>query len=208
MSYDYLFLKNTIEAALMVAGEPLDLERLLSLFSEFDNIRKEQINTVIKELQNDYQDKALELVELATGFAIRVKEEFTPRIARLWQEKPHKPSRAFMETLAIIAYRQPITRAEIEEIRGVSVSSNIIKALLEKAWIKVVGHRDLPGKPSLFATTKIFLDHFSLKSLADLPVLIEPSVVDERIESLNDLKIEAEIEAPAPELLDESMEVV
>lgn len=171
MTVDVNVLKNTLEAALMSAGEPLGLDRLRQLFIEYDGLKKADIIQALDSLNQEYQTRALELAELASGYVIRVRAEYMPRLTKLWQERPQKPSRAFMETLAIIAYRQPITRAEIEDIRGVAVSSGIIKNLLEREWITLVGYRDLPGKPGLYATTKHFLDHFSLKSLEELPPL-------------------------------------
>ncbi len=167
--------KNIIEAALMVASQPLNLTRLLYLFEEDKSFELERsdIRAAVEELQQDYLERGIELVEVASGYRIQAKEDYSEWVNRLFDERPPRYSRALLETLAIIAYRQPITRAEIEEIRGVSVSSTIVKTLQEREWIKVVGQRDVPGKPSLLATTKLFLDYFNLKKLSDLPALAD-----------------------------------
>ena len=165
-------LKNIIEAALMTYDEPLSLNQLLALFEQ-DDIRpeKEDIRSVLEALQEDYEERGIELKEVSSGFRFQARSDYAIWINRLFQERPQRYSRAFMETLAIIAYRQPVTRSEIEDIRGVSVNSNIIKSLQEREWIRVVGHRDVPGKPELLATTKEFLDYFNLKRLSELPPL-------------------------------------
>lgn len=190
---DTIPFKNIVEAALMAAGEPLPLERLQLLFDEHERPDKNHLKAIIEELFHDYQDRGLELAELASGYAIRVRQDYAPWVARLWEEKPQRHTRAFLETLALIAYRQPITRAEIEKVRGVTVSSNIIKTLLDRGWIKIVGYRDLPGKPGLYATTKIFLDYFSLKSLSDLPALDEILDLDKAANQL-ELALKGEVE--------------
>jgi segregation and condensation protein B len=173
-------IKLIVEGALLAAGEPVSLERLRDLFTEEGENQPTlaSLRTALDELAIDYQDRSLAIRELASGFCFQVKPEFAPWIKRLWQERTPRYSRALLETLAVIAYRQPVTRAEIEDIRGVSVSSNIIKTLLEREWIRSVGQRDVPGKPSLYATTKLFLDYFSLKTLEDLPPLSEISDLD------------------------------
>lgn len=165
-------LKSILEAALFAVGNPLSVERMQALFSEDEKPSTDQIKSALKVLQEDCQTRGIELKELASGFCFQTKEDLNPWLKNIWQEKPQRYSRAFLETLALIAYRQPITRGEIEAIRGVVVSPNIIKTLLEKEWIRMVGHRDLPGKPALFATTRQFLDHFNLKSLEELPPLL------------------------------------
>jgi segregation and condensation protein B len=162
-------LPTILEAVLMAADEPLNLDRLLGLFPAEERPAKNAMLAAIHQLMEDYQTRAIELVEVASGYSIRVRQSFCPWVSKLWEERPARYSRALLETLALIAYRQPITRAEIEDIRGVAVSSTIIKTLMDRGWIKIVGHRDVPGKPSLLATTKAFLDHFSLKSLQELP---------------------------------------
>ncbi len=167
-------LKNIIEATLMVSDQPLNLPRLLSLFDkEPDRPERGDIQAALEQLQHDYMDRGIELKEVANGYRFQVQGEYAIWVNHLFDERPPRYSRALMETLAIIAYRQPITRGEIEDIRGVSVSSSIIKTLQEREWIRVVGHRDIPGKPELLATTKSFLDYFNLKRLSDLPALAE-----------------------------------
>ena len=168
-------IQNIIEAALMVASHPLSVSQLMSLFEEDQSLNPErtEIRSALDQLQLDYQDRGIEIVEVASGFRVQARDDYAEWINRLFDERPPRYSRALLETLAIIAYRQPITRAEIEEIRGVSVSSGIIKTLQERDWIKTVGHRDVPGKPSLLATTKGFLDYFNLKKLSDLPALAD-----------------------------------
>jgi segregation and condensation protein B len=166
-------LKNIVEAAMLAAGGPLTLDQLRALFGDNNAPDKHDIRTVIKELQADYEGRGIELREVASGFRIQVREGMSKWLGKLWEERPPRYSRALMETLAIVAYRQPVTRGDIEEIRGVSVTTNIIRTLLERDWIKVVGHRDVPGKPAIFGTTRDFLDYFSLKKLEDLPPLAE-----------------------------------
>lgn len=168
-------IKNIIEAALMVSAQPLSISRLLSLFETDQTLEPERndIRAAIEELQQDYLERGIELIEVASGFRYQARDEYAEWVNHLFDERPPRYSRALLETLAIIAYRQPITRGEIEEIRGVSVSSTIIKTLQERDWIKVVGQRDVPGKPSLLATTKSFLDYFNLKKLSDLPALAD-----------------------------------
>ncbi len=166
-------LKPVVEALLMVAEEPLSLDRIVRLVGEGDSLPRDEIRGVVAALQLDYSGKGVELVELASGYKFRARAEFAPQVGRLWDERKPRYSRALLETLAIIAYRQPITRGEIEHIRGVAVSSNIIRQMLDRNWIKVVGHRDVPGRPAVFATTREFLDYFGLKTLAELPSLAE-----------------------------------
>jgi len=166
-------LKSIIEAALLATGGSLSLDQMLQLFEEEAMPEKKALREVLTELANDYEGRGMQVTETGSGWRIQVRAEYADWISRLWEEKPARYSRALMETLALIAYRQPITRGEIEDVRGVSVSSNIIKTLQEREWIRVVGHRDVPGKPALYATSKIFLDYFNLKSLNDLPSLAE-----------------------------------
>ena len=157
-------LKNIIEAALMVSNQPLSITQILSIFED-DLPEKDNIKAAIKQLSEDYQNRSIRLKETASGYRIQVDAEYTKWIQCLFEKRPPRYSRALMETLSIIAYRQPITRAEIEEIRGVSVSSNIIRTLQERNWIRVIGQRDIAGKPELLATTKEFLDYFNLKKI-------------------------------------------
>jgi segregation and condensation protein B len=164
---------NIVEAALLAAGKPLSLERLLMLFADGEQPHREEIGEALKQLQKLYQQRGVDVVEVSTGWRIQVRKEYSPWISRLWDEKPAHYSRALLETLALIAYRQPVTRGEIEAVRGVAVSTNIIKTLLEREWIRVVGKRDVPGRPSLYATRREFLDYFGLKGLDELPALAE-----------------------------------
>jgi len=166
-------LKSIIEAALLAAGGSMSLDQMLQLFEEEAMPEKKALREVLAEIAHDYEGRGMQLTETGSGWRIQVRAEYADWVSRLWDEKPARYSRALMETLALIAYRQPITRGEIEDVRGVSVSSNIIKTLQEREWIRVVGHRDVPGKPALYATSKIFLDYFNLKSLNDLPSLAE-----------------------------------
>ncbi len=172
-------LQSIVEAALLAADRPLGVDHLLALFLDEEQPSREEIRAAIAALQQACEGRGVELVEVASGYRYQVRREVAPWVARLWEEKPAKYSRATLETLALIAYRQPITRGEIEEVRGVSVSSNIIKSLLEREWIRVVGHRDVPGKPALYATTRAFLDYFNLKNLGELPPLAEIRAIDE-----------------------------
>ena len=166
-------LKNIIEAALLAATQPLTVQQLGDLFGEEDEVDREQIARALEALGEGCAGRGVELREVASGFRYQVRQEVHPWISRMWTEKPSRYSRALLETLALIAYRQPITRPEIEQIRGVVVSSNIIKTLEEREWIRVVGYRDVPGRPALFGTTRAFLDYFNLKSLDELPPLSE-----------------------------------
>ena len=191
-------LKNIIEGALLAAGGPLTLDSLLGLFgTEEATPTREALQVALTTLEEDYRDRGIELAQVAGGYRIQVRKECAPWIARLWDEKPPRYSRALLETLALIAYRQPITRGEIEEIRGVAVSTNIVKTLLEREWVRVVGHRDVPGRPSLYATTRKFLDYFGLKSLNELPTLAElrePEFLGD------DLPLELPAAPPQPDL--------
>ena len=166
-------LKPIIEAALLAASQPLSVAQLGELFVEEDGVDRAQIAMALEALAEDCNDRGVELKEVGSGFRYQVRQDVHPWISRMWSEKPSRYSRALLETLALIAYRQPITRPEIEQIRGVVVSSNIIKTMEEREWIRVVGHRDVPGKPALFGTTRAFLDYFNLKSLDELPTLSE-----------------------------------
>jgi len=166
-------LKQIIEGALLAAGRPLSVDSLLGLFLDEDQPSRDEIREAVKSLQDDCLNRGVELKEVSTGFRYQVKADLAEWVARLWEEKASKYSRATLETLALIAYRQPITRSEIEDVRGVSVSSHIVKSMLEREWVRVIGHRDVPGRPALYGTTKTFLDYFGIKSLSDLPPLAE-----------------------------------
>lgn len=188
MNIDKPLLKKILEGALFASGQALGLDQLGDLFDELERPSNTDMREALEELQAEYVGGALELKEVASGFRFQVCQEVGPWVSRLWEERPQRYSRALLETLALIAYRQPITRSEIEEIRGVSVSSHIVKTLLEREWIRVAGHRDVPGRPALFATTRQFLDAFSLKSLAELPSLSEIRDLDKINEELEFLE--------------------
>ncbi|MAJ90954.1 MAG: SMC-Scp complex subunit ScpB [Legionellales bacterium] len=166
-------IKNIIEAALMVSSHPLSIKNLIHLFEEDKILQpdRNEIRAAIHDLQQEFDGHGITLVEVASGFRFQARNEYADWVNRLFDERPPRYSRALLETLSIIAYRQPVTRGEIEDIRGVSVSGTITKTLLEREWIKVVGHRDVPGRPELLATTKSFLDYFNLKKLSELPPL-------------------------------------
>ncbi|MEM7466487.1 MAG: SMC-Scp complex subunit ScpB [Pseudomonadota bacterium] len=167
-------LKQVLEAALMITEAPLSLDRLMGLFEEDDDPpKRDKVRRTLEELEVDYENAGIELVQVASGYRFQARAEIAPWMNRLFEERRPKYSRALLETLAIIAYRQPITRGEIESIRGVAVSTGIVRTLLEREWVRVVGHRDVPGKPAVYATTKSFLDYFNLASIDDLPSLAE-----------------------------------
>ena len=162
-----------IEALLFSSSRPLNEKEIMSAFDLRSPPSSREIKDALKAIEEKYSRNSIELVKVASGYRLRIRQEYSSWVAKLWEAKPQKYSRALMETLALIAYRQPITRGEIEEVRGVSVSSQIIRTLLDRSWIKVVGHRDVPGRPALFATTKDFLDDLNLSKLSDLPELPE-----------------------------------
>jgi len=166
-------IKRIVEAALLAAAQPLSLAQLSALFGENEAVSHEELARALEELSADCAERGVELNEVASGFRYQVRQDVHPWVARLWTERQTKYSRALLETLALIAYRQPITRGEIEQIRGVAVSTNIVKTLEEREWVRVVGYRDVPGKPALFGTTRNFLDYFNLKSLDELPPMAE-----------------------------------
>jgi len=171
-------LVQILEGALMAAGEPLSLLRLAQLFDEAERPSNDDIRAALAEVTERCDGRGFELIQVASGYRFQVRQNLAPWVGRLWQERPQKYSRALLETLSLIAYRQPITRGEIEEVRGVAVSSNIVKMLQEREWVRVVGHRDVPGRPAMYATTRQFLDYFNLKSLEDLPPLAEIKDLD------------------------------
>ncbi|QGA51649.1 MULTISPECIES: SMC-Scp complex subunit ScpB [Pseudomonas] len=162
-----------LEAFLLASGKPQSMERLFELFEEGERPEPAVFKKALTLLGKSCEGRAFELKEVASGYRLQIREKFAPWVGRLWEERPQRYSRAMLETMALIAYRQPITRGEIEDVRGVAVNSHIVKTLLEREWIRVVGYRDVPGKPAMFATTKAFLDHFNLKNLDDLPPLAE-----------------------------------
>ena len=182
---DQVMLQKIIEGAILASGQPMTVARLLELFDEAVAPSKDDINAALQSIQTACLERGYELKEVASGWRFQVRADLAPWINRMWDEKPQKYSRALLETLALIAYRQPITRGDIEEIRGVAVSSHIMKTLMERDWVKVVGHRDVPGRPSLYATTRQFLDYFNVRSLEDLPSLSELRDLDELNNVLN-----------------------
>jgi segregation and condensation protein B len=171
-------IKHIIEAVLLAAGKPLTLDQLLGIFGDGEKPQRDELRQAVTELQDDYAARGVELVQVASGYRIQVRQDMEPWVSRLTEEKPARYSRALLETLALIAYRQPITRGEIEDIRGVSVSSSIVKTLQEREWVRIVGHRDVPGRPAMYGTTRQFLDYFNLKGLDDLPTLMELRDID------------------------------
>jgi segregation and condensation protein B len=193
------YVRNVIEAALLAAGRPLATDELVGLFDERDGSNAEEVKSAITGLRAEYETRGIELLEVASGYRIQIRSSVTAPVSRLWQERPAKYSRALLETLALVAYRQPITRGEIEQVRGVTVNPNIIKTLLERGWIRVIGHRDVPGKPELLGTTRDFLDYFSLKKLDDLPTLAQ-------LKELEDLRVQLSLPGaePAVETAEES----
>lgn len=174
------YVKNVVEAALLAAARPVPLSELAQIFDEQSRPTNKELRAALGQLQADYEGRGVMVRETANGFRFQVRSEFSHEVSRLWPDRPRKYSRALLETLALIAYRQPITRAEIENVRGVAVNPEIIKTLMERNWVRVVGHRDVPGHPELLGTTAEFLDYFSLKSIEDLPPLAE-------LKSLTDL---------------------
>jgi segregation and condensation protein B len=168
-------IKYFVESALLAAGRPLSVEQLQGLFDGRSTPEKAEVRKAVQDLNDEYAGRGLEIAEVASGYRLQIKAAMADRLQKLWEERPPRYSRALFETLALIAYRQPITRGEIEEIRGVSVSSNIMRSLLERDWVRVVGHRDVPGRPAMFGTTRPFLDYFNLKKLDDLPELADLS---------------------------------
>lgn len=178
-------LKNIVEAALLVAGTPLTIDKLLSLFPEESRPSREEFRAVLQAIEADCESRGIELRQFEQGYRFQTREKYADWIARLSEERPVRYSRALLETLAIIAYRQPVTRGEIEDIRGVAVSSEIIKTLLGREWIRQVGTRDVPGRPALFGTTRGFLEHFNLKNLDELPPLAELRDLDKISAELN-----------------------
>jgi len=172
-------IRNIVEAALLAAGKTLTVGDLAQLFDEALRPDASAIRAALERLGNDYRGRPIELKETASGFRVQVRADYAARVARMWPERPQRYSRALLETLALIAYRQPITRAEIEAVRGVAVNPNIIRTLFERQWIRVIGHRDLPGRPELLGTPRDFLDYFGLRSLDELPPLAELRLLGE-----------------------------
>lgn len=184
--------KQIIEGLLMAAGKPLPMSKIAEVFEDRERPEPEELKAVLKEIEQDCEARGFELKQVASGYRFQVKQQFSEWVGKLWEEKPQRYSRALLETISIIAYRQPITRGEIEKIRGVAVSTNIIRTLMEREWVRVVGHRDVPGRPAMYATTREFLDYFNLRSLEELPPLAD-------VKELEDLEPELSLEDDAPE---------
>lgn len=199
---DKVMLRRIVEGAVLATGQPMTVNKILELFDPLVAPTKEEVQAALEDIQAETKGRGYELKEVASGWRFQVCDDLAPWVGRLWDEKPQKYSRALLETLSLIAYRQPITRGDIEEIRGVAVSSHIMKTLLEREWVKVVGHRDVPGRPSLYATTRQFLDYFNLKSLEELPSLSEIRDLDEINPMLNLVEEgvgEKDTDAPIPD---------
>ena len=202
--------KMIVEGLLLAAGRPLTLDNIIQVFSKDEQPDSKELKLVMDSIAEDCADRGFELKEVASGFRFQVKQELSDWIAKLWEERPPRYTRALLETLALVAYRQPITRGDIEEIRGVGVSSNIVRTLLDREWIRVVGHRDVPGRPAMFATTKQFLDYFNLKSLQDLPPLSEIkdlAVADPEFDLEDDLAGQRILELPEEVIEENSIEL-
>ncbi|MAA63935.1 MAG: SMC-Scp complex subunit ScpB [Alteromonadaceae bacterium] len=185
--------QNIIEGALLASGKPLNLDQLRELFTEDDRPARQVIEHAISQLELACADRSYEVIKVASGYRLQIRSEYAAWVGRLFEEKPQRYSRALLETLALIAYRQPITRGEIEDIRGVAVSSNIIRTLTEREWLRIVGHKDVPGRPAMYATTRQFLDYFGLKTLEQLPPLSEIRDLEEIGREIEQ-KIQAEIQ--------------
>ena len=202
--------KMIVEGLLLAAGRPLTLDNIIQVFSKEEQPDRKELKLVMESIAEDCADRGFELKEVASGFRFQVKQELSEWVAKLWEERPPRYTRALLETLALVAYRQPITRGDIEEIRGVGVSSNIVRTLLDREWIRVVGHRDVPGRPAMFATTKQFLDYFNLKSLQDLPPLSEIrdlAVADPEFDLEDDLADQRILELPEEAIDENSIEL-
>ena len=202
-------LQRIVEGALLAAGKPLTLDDLAALFGDDESGRpsKDELRAALANIAAACEGRSFELREVASGYRFQVIQDVAPWIARLWEEKPQRYSRALLETLALIAYRQPITRGDIEDIRGVAVASNIIKTLLERDWVRVVGHKDVPGRPAMYATTRRFLDYFNLQNLDDLPTLAEIRDLDSMNTELALEGIDTVMPEEQPQLNDEVSEL-
>lgn len=202
--------KMIVEGLLLAAGRPLTLDNITAVFSDDEKPDRKELKAVMDAISADCDDRGFELKEVASGFRFQVKQDLSEWVAKLWEEKPPRYTRALLETLALIAYRQPITRGDIEEIRGVAVSPNIIRTLLDREWVRVVGHRDVPGRPAMFATTKQFLDYFDLKSLQELPPLSEIKELDkssQEVDLADDLANQRVIDLPEDSVDENAMEL-
>ncbi|MBV1876677.1 MAG: SMC-Scp complex subunit ScpB [Pseudomonadales bacterium] len=186
-------IKQILEGAILAAGKPLSIDGIIQLFGEHEQPSRQDVKDILTEIAADFEGRGFELKQVASGYRFQVRTDLSDWVGRLWDEKPPKYTRALLETLALIAYKQPITRGDIEEIRGVTVSTNIIRSLLEREWIRIVGHRDVPGRPAIYATTREFLDYFNLQNLDELPPLSEIKDLD---------KMNAELDLGAGELIE------
>jgi segregation and condensation protein B len=183
-------IKQVVEAALFAAGRPLTLDQLLGVFGEpSEQPSRDQLRAAVKVLESELSGRAVQLKSVASGWRVQVRQDYAEWVGRLWEERPTRYSRALLETMALIAYRQPITRGEIEDVRGVTVSTSIMKTLLDRQWVRIVGHRDVPGRPALYGTTREFLDYFGLQSLDELPTLAE-------LRDLDSLNVELDLGDP------------
>jgi len=202
--------KQIIEGLLLAAGKPVPMGKIAEIFSEEERPEPDELKAALKEIEDDCQDRGFELKKVASGYRFQVKQQYSEWVGKLWEEKPQRYSRALLETISIIAYRQPVTRGEIEKIRGVAVSTNIIRTLMERDWVRIVGHRDVPGKPAMYASTRQFLDYFNLKSLEELPPLADIRDMEE-VEpelSLDDDKPESRVlEFPSAEDMEDTFDV-
>jgi segregation and condensation protein B len=196
---DELEIRHFLEAAMLAAGRPLSVDQLQDLFDGRSMPEKAEIRKAIQSLIDDYEGRGITIAEVASGFRIQVRAGMADRLNKLWEERPPRYSRALFETLALVAYRQPVTRGEIEEIRGVAVSSNIVRTLIERDWVRVIGHRDVPGRPEMFGTTRGFLDYFGLKKLDDLPPLADLSDWESLRVQLNLPEVEDDQTSDAPD---------
>ena len=198
--------KMIVEGCLLAAGRPLTLDNIIAVFERSEQPDRNELKQVMQAISEDCNDRGFELKQVASGYRFQVKQDLSEWVAKLWEERPPRYTRALLETLALVAYRQPITRGDIEEIRGVAVSANIIRTLLDREWIRVVGHRDVPGRPAMFATTKQFLDYFNLKSLQELPPLSEIkklSQIEQELDLTDELAQQRVIDLPE-EVTDEA----
>ena len=182
-------LKDVVEAALLAYGQPLSVDQLREIFDEYERPEAAEVRKALAQLAEECAGRPVELIEVASGWRLQVRAGFAGRLSKLWQERPSRYSRALLETLALIAYRHPISRAEIENVRGVTVNPNIVRTLTERGWIRVVGHREVPGHPELLGTTREFLDYFGLKSLDELPSLAA-------LKDMDDVGIQLEFAGP------------
>ena len=210
-----LKVKQIVEAALVCADAPMTLDAIFALFRE-DELEdglpdKELVRNALDALANDCEERGIELKKVASGYRLQVKQEFSAWVGRMWEDKPPRYTRALLETLSLVAYKQPVTRGDIEQVRGVSVSTNIMRTLIERNWVRVVGHREVPGRPAMYGTTKAFLDYFNLKTLAELPPLADIRDLTEPLVELEDTNYQPRPSLSLPEdtELDESgLEVV